>query len=73
MKKLLLITLIALLVSVNSNSQSTEIDYGNNPNSGHFASVNGIKMYYEIYGEGEPLLLIHGNGGSIKSHKGRIE
>ena len=23
-------------------------------------------MYYEIYGTGEPLLIIHGNGGSIK-------
>lgn len=26
---------------------------------GH-AEVNGIKMYHEIYGEGEPLVLIHG-------------
>jgi pimeloyl-ACP methyl ester carboxylesterase len=24
-------------------------------------------MYYETYGEGEPLLLIHGNGGSINN------
>jgi pimeloyl-ACP methyl ester carboxylesterase len=23
-------------------------------------------MYYEVYGKGEPLLLIHGNGGSMK-------
>lgn len=30
-------------------------------------------MYYEIYGDGEYLLLIHGNGGSIKSHKARID
>jgi pimeloyl-ACP methyl ester carboxylesterase len=27
--------------------------------------VNGIKMYYEIYGFGKPLVLIHGGGGSI--------
>jgi pimeloyl-ACP methyl ester carboxylesterase len=27
--------------------------------------VNGIKMYYEIYGSGKPLVLIHGGGGSI--------
>jgi len=39
--------------------------YGNNPQNGHFAELNGIKMYYEIYGSGEPLLLIHGNGQSI--------
>jgi pimeloyl-ACP methyl ester carboxylesterase len=30
-------------------------------------SIRGIKMYYEVYGKGEPLLIIHGNGGSIKN------
>ena len=25
-----------------------------------YSDVNGLKMYYEIYGEGEPLVLIHG-------------
>lgn len=32
--------------------------------SGH-AAVNGLNYYYEIYGEGEPLLLLHGGLGSI--------
>lgn len=27
---------------------------------GQYATVNGLKMYYEIHGEGEPLLLLHG-------------
>jgi pimeloyl-ACP methyl ester carboxylesterase len=27
--------------------------------------VNGIKLYYEIYSSGKPLVLIHGGGGSI--------
>ncbi|OCK50894.1 alpha/beta hydrolase [Chryseobacterium sp. CBo1] len=27
--------------------------------------VNGIRMYYEIYGLGKPLVLIHGGGSSI--------
>jgi pimeloyl-ACP methyl ester carboxylesterase len=27
---------------------------------GKFAEINGIQMYYEIHGEGEPLLLLHG-------------
>ena len=39
--------------------------YGNNADAGHYANVNGIKMYYEIYGKGQPLLLIQGNGGAI--------
>ncbi len=29
--------------------------------------VNGIKLYYEIYGEGAPLVVLHGNGGSISN------
>ncbi len=39
--------------------------HGENTEAGNYAEVNGIKMYYEIYGQGEPLVLIHGNGGSI--------
>ena len=30
---------------------------------GHTATVNDIEMYYEIRGEGEPLVLLHGGGG----------
>jgi pimeloyl-ACP methyl ester carboxylesterase len=30
---------------------------------GHTETVNDIEMYYEIRGEGEPLLLLHGGGG----------
>jgi pimeloyl-ACP methyl ester carboxylesterase len=30
------------------------------PISSGYADVNGIKLYYEIYGEGEPLVLLHG-------------
>src|ERR1700730_7896915 len=43
------------------------IPYGSNQAIGKYADLNGIKMYYEIYGQGKPLLLIHGNGGSIKN------
>lgn len=34
------------------------------PESG-YAPVNGLQMYYEIHGQGEPLLLLHGAFGSI--------
>lgn len=33
-----------------------------------YSDVNGIKMYYEIYGEGKPLVLIHGGGSTIQSN-----
>lgn len=45
---------------------------GNMPN-GKFADVNGIKMYYEIYGEGEPLLMLHGNGQSISAFMNQVD
>ncbi len=32
--------------------------------TGH-AAINGVNYYYEIHGEGEPLLLLHGGLGSI--------
>lgn len=36
------------------------------------AEVNGISMYYEIYGSGKPLVLIHGGGSTIQTTFGRI-
>jgi pimeloyl-ACP methyl ester carboxylesterase len=33
---------------------------------GHYADVNGIKLYYEIYGKGRPLILLHGGLGAIE-------
>lgn len=30
------------------------------PSSSGYAPVNGIKIYYEVYGEGRPLILLHG-------------
>jgi pimeloyl-ACP methyl ester carboxylesterase len=32
-----------------------------------YSEVNGIKMYYEIYGQGKPLVLIHGGGSTIQT------
>src|SRR3982751_4239069 len=40
--------------------------------TGNYADVNGIKMYYEIHGEGKPLVLIHGGGSTIRSNWGNI-
>ena len=30
-----------------------------------YAPVNGLQMYYEIHGDGEPLVLLHGAFGTI--------
>ena len=50
-----------------------ETPYGNNESVGKYAEINGAKIYYEEYGAGEPLLLIHGNGGDIKSMGNQID
>jgi len=34
---------------------------------GHYADVNGIKLYYEIGGTGRPLILLHGGLGAIEA------
>lgn len=41
--------------------------------SGKYVDVNGVSLYYEIYGEGEPLLMIHGNGNSMSGFIGNVE
>ena len=48
------------------------IAYGNNPAAGKTFVFNGDRFYYETYGRGPPLLLIHGNGESISEFKGQI-
>ena len=50
----------------------TTVNYGDNAKAGKYISIRGIKMYYETYGTGKPLLLIHGNGGSIAHFKYQI-
>jgi pimeloyl-ACP methyl ester carboxylesterase len=67
MKKLFLL----LLISLSTFAQKT-IPFGNNPQAGHYATIRGFQMYYEIYGKGEPLLFIHGNNGSIQDFKNQI-
>lgn len=41
--------------------------YGKNKVTGKYYDIRGLKMYAEVYGKGQPLLIIHGNGGSINN------
>jgi pimeloyl-ACP methyl ester carboxylesterase len=47
--------------------------YGNNRNASTVEEVNGIKLYVETYGKGQPMLQIHGNGESIASMAHQIQ
>jgi len=52
--------LLTIIFTVSGNSQ---IKYGSN--NGKYLTIKGTKIYYEEYGKGAPLLLIHGGFGSI--------
>jgi pimeloyl-ACP methyl ester carboxylesterase len=43
------------------------------PASSGYADVNGIKLYHEIYGSGEPLVLIHGGLTTIGEMQGWLQ
>jgi pimeloyl-ACP methyl ester carboxylesterase len=69
---LLTVTFIMPIV-VEAQPISKAIDYGNNKDAGNYITINGAKQYFEIYGKGAPLVLIHGNGGNIAWIKPQIE
>ncbi len=41
-------------------SPANEIQYGNNPNAGHYIQAGDARIYYEVYGKGRPLVILHG-------------
>ena len=79
MKSQRILEVIILLILISANnalSQETfesNINYGNNEQAGAYIEVNGVKIYFETYGQGSPLVLIHGNGGNIDGMKYQIE
>ncbi len=42
------------------------------PGAGNYASVNGLNMYYEIHGVGQPLVLLHGAFSAIGTSFGNV-
>lgn len=46
---------------------------GNNPAAGHYVPVHGIRLYVEEYGSGAPLLMLHGNGGSMAAFSHNVD
>ena len=56
-----------------AQSTSNPVPYGNNQEAGKFITLDGAKLYYEVYGQGEPLVLVHGNGGNIAYMAPQIE
>jgi pimeloyl-ACP methyl ester carboxylesterase len=40
--------------------------------TGAYAAVNGLQMYYEVHGDGPPLVLLHGGALTIELSFGRV-
>lgn len=88
MKKLLALVFIIRLATISAIAQNdmekfekefekmmknnTGVPYGNNKTTGKYYNIRGFKMYCEVYGKGQPLLIIHGNGGSISNFVNQI-
>lgn len=63
MKHIIKRLLILLLFICSTESWGQEINYGSN--HGKYLDISNTKIYYEEYGSGIPLLLLHGGFGSI--------
>jgi pimeloyl-ACP methyl ester carboxylesterase len=83
MKRLLLITALVALPSSGlaqapaapaptARPAPAPVKYGSNKAVGRTFVHDGVTLYYEVYGTGEPLLVVHGNGGSIADVRPQI-
>ncbi len=69
----------ALVLAVACSPRETKtvnavtIPFGANKDAGVTFVHDGVTLYYETYGKGEPLLLVHGNGASIGSLAAQID
>ena len=78
LKQIKVLAFVAIILPMLTIAQQSNVSvadivrYGQNETAGNFVNVNGISLYYEVYGQGEPLLMIHGNGGSISSFENQI-
>ena len=64
--KPLVIIAMFLLTIFQSNGQQ------NKPADSGYVSVNGIKVYYEVYGQGRPIVLLHGAFYTIQLNWGEL-
>ncbi len=80
MKKIVFLLWLIEMITATSfcqeKSSKTEkapvVPYGYNKTAGKYYDIRGFKMYCEVYGKGKPLLIIHGNGGSISNFINQI-
>lgn len=77
MKTLLMLIALSVLILASCKEKNLNHNMGNVKTDSltfisGYSDVNGLKMYYEIYGEGKPLVLIHGGGSTIQTTFGNV-
>ena len=78
MKQIALIFSLTILILTNCNAQKSKkqrmaMEMKNSLIfKNGYSEVNGLKMYYEIYGQGKPIILIHGGGSTIQTNFEKI-
>ncbi len=65
-------TFLGLFLIVTFSCKHKDINYGDNSSVGKYYAIRGIRLYCEVYGKGTPLLMIHGNNGSISTFANNI-
>jgi pimeloyl-ACP methyl ester carboxylesterase len=68
-----LISTCLLLILWAATPSHGEDTYGDNAHRGGYFELSDIKMYYEVYGEGKPMVLIHGSGQDIAAMHHQIK
>jgi pimeloyl-ACP methyl ester carboxylesterase len=64
-KQVILIAVLFFAVFQSKGQQPRPVDSG-------YVPVNGIKIYYEVYGEGRPIVLLHGAFYTIQMNWGQL-
>lgn len=62
------LSILLVLLFIGQVGQAQRTPFGNNPKAGNYVKINGINLYFETYGSGPPLVLLHGNGGSMAGY-----
>jgi pimeloyl-ACP methyl ester carboxylesterase len=65
LKPVLIIAMLFFTVFQSKGQQTKPADSG-------YIPVNGIKVYYEVYGEGKPIVLLHGAFMTIEMNWGQL-
>lgn len=55
-----LLLFIGVLLQAASTNGQQQIMYGNNAAAGRYQQVGDARIYYEVYGKGAPIVLLHG-------------